>query len=157
MNSSELMTKVIDLSREKMNTNEGGPFGAFIVKDGEIVGKGWNKVTSQNDPTAHAEISAIRDACKNLETFDLTGCEIYTSCEPCPMCFGAIQWARIAKIIYANTAQDANDVAGFDDKNFYEEFKKNITDRTIPFQQIGRDEAIKVFEEWRDKPDKTEY
>ncbi len=157
MNISKFMHEAIDLSRQKMNENAGGPFGAVIVKNGEIVGKGWNNVTSHNDPTAHAEISAIRDACQNLNTFDLTDCEIFTSCEPCPMCFGAIQWARIGKIWYANTAQDANDVAGFDDDNFYAEFQKPITERTIPFEQIGQEEAIKVFEEWRDKTDKIEY
>ena len=151
------MQEAINLSREKMNEGAGGPFGAVVVKDGKIIGRGWNMVTSKNDPTAHAEVSAIRDACKNLDTFDLTGCELYTSCEPCPMCFGAIQWARIAKVLYANTAEDADKVAGFDDENFYQEFKKDPADRKITFEQIGREEAIKVFEEWRDKVDKIEY
>jgi len=151
------MQSAIDLSREKMNANHGGPFGAVVVKDDEIIGYGWNKVTSENDPTAHAEVSAIRDACAKLKTFDLTGCEIYTSCEPCPMCLGAIQWARIGEVIYANTAEDADKIAGFDDENFYDEFKKDPADRKIPFKQMNRDEAIKVFEEWRDKTDKIEY
>lgn len=151
------MEKAIDISRQKMNEKQGGPFGAVIVKKGEIVGRGWNKVTSANDPTAHAEISAIRDACSQLKTFDLSGCEIYTSCEPCPMCLGAIYWARISKIWYANTAHDAAFVAGFDDEDFYQEFTKSMTERKIPSAQIEREKAIKVFEEWREKENKIRY
>ncbi len=158
MNISEkIMNEAIDLSREKMEANEGGPFAALVVKDGKIVGIGWNQVTSTNDPTAHAEVVAIRDACKNLETFNLSDCELFTSCEPCPMCLGAIQWARISRVLYANTARDAKEIAGFDDEAFYEEFRKDPQNRKIKFEQIGRDKAIKVFEKWRDKSDKIEY
>jgi len=151
------MRAAVELSREKMNENAGGPFGAVIVQNEKIVGRGWNAVSSKNDPTAHAEISAIRDACQNLKTFDLSGCEIFTSCEPCPMCLGAILWARISKIFYANTARDAAEIAGFDDENFYAEFQKSPADRRIPSQQIGRDAAIEVFREWHKKYDKIEY
>lgn len=151
------MCEAIDISRQKMNENQGGPFGAVIAREGEIVGRGWNKVTSTNDPTAHAEISAIRDACTLLNTFDLSGCEIYTSCEPCPMCLGAIYWARISKIWYANTANDAKVVAGFDDEDFYKEFTKSLSDRKIPSEQIAREEALSVFEEWKSKSDKICY
>lgn len=155
--SKDCMCEAINISRQKMNENQGGPFGAVIVREGEIVGRGWNKVTSTNDPTAHAEISAIRDACSVLKTFDLSGCEIYTTCEPCPMCLGAIYWARISKIWYANTANDANVVAGFDDEDFYKEFTKPMMKRKIPSEQIARLEAISVFEEWKEKEDKVEY
>jgi tRNA(Arg) A34 adenosine deaminase TadA len=155
--SKNFMEKAIDISRQKMNENKGGPFGAVIVQKGMVVGRGWNKVTSTNDPTAHAEISAIRDACVQLKTFNLSGCEMYTSCEPCPMCLGAIYWARISKIWYANTAQDAAIVAGFDDEDFYQEFSKSTTERRIPSVQIEREKAIKVFEEWREKENKIRY
>ena len=151
------MGEAIDISRQKMNENKGGPFGAVIVQNEKIVGRGWNKVTSTNDPTAHAEISAIRDACSFLKTFDLSGCEIYTSCEPCPMCLGAIYWAQISKIWYANTANDAAVVAGFDDEDFYKEFAKSMNERKIPSEQIAREEAISVFEEWKKKEDKIKY
>lgn len=157
MEPKQFMEEAIDISRQKMNENKGGPFGAVIVQKGIVVGRGWNKVTSENDPTAHAEISAIRDACAQLKTFDLSGCEIYTSCEPCPMCLGAIYWARISKIWYANTAHDANAVAGFDDEDFYQEFTKSMTERNIPSAQIEREKAIQVFEEWREKEDKVNY
>lgn len=154
--TKDFMQKAIELSNEGMNNNEGGPFGAIVVKDGVIVGQGNNQVTSSNDPTAHAEIVAIRDACKNLGTFQLEGCEIYTSCEPCPMCLGAIYWSRPNKIYYANTRKDATAI-GFDDSFIYDEFNVDIQDRKIPMIQLSREEAIKVFEQWNLKKDKVEY
>lgn len=150
------MEKAIDLSLENMRANKGGPFGAIVVKDGKIVGTGANHVTSENDPTAHAEVVAIRDACKNLGSFQLDGCVVYTSCEPCPMCLGAIYWARPDAVYYANTRVDAANI-GFDDEFIYEELKKDLEIRVLPIEQIGRENAIKVFEEWQQKGDKIEY
>ena len=150
------MQEAIALSQKGINQNEGGPFGCVIVKDNIIVGRGNNQVTSTKDPTAHAEVVAIRDACKNLNSFELDGCEVYTSCEPCPMCLGAIYWARPSIIYFANNRQDAAD-AGFDDSMIYDEIKAAIEDRKIPTKNIGRDEAIKVFREWKNKEDKTPY
>lgn len=150
------MEKAIDLSLENMRANKGGPFGAIVVKDGKIVGTGANHVTSENDPTAHAEVVAIRDACKNLGSFQLDGCVVYTSCEPCPMCLGAIYWARPDAVYYANTRVDAANI-GFDDEFIYEELKKDLEIRVLPIEQIGRENAIKVFEEWQQKEDKIEY
>ncbi len=150
------MDEAIAISREGMRSDQGGPFGAVVVKDGKIVGRGNNQVTSTDDPTAHAEVVAIRDACKNLGTFQLDGCELYTSCEPCPMCLGAIYWARPDKVFYANTRQNAAKI-GFDDEFIYQEIEKPLNDRKIPFQQIDREEAIKVFEEWDAKDDKVMY
>lgn len=128
----------------------------MIVKDGQIVGRGRNQVTSTNDPTAHGEVVAIRDACKNLGTFDLSGCEIYTSCEPCPMCYGAISRARLQKIYYGNTEQDAANI-GFDDGAFRDDIQKEFTQRDIPVQQLLHDEALAVFNAWTEKQDKTIY
>ena len=150
------MHRAIELSNEKMESNEGGPFGAVVVKDGEIIAEGWNCVTSSNDPTAHAEVQAIRKACEKLNDFSLAGCTIYTSCEPCPMCLAAIYWSRLDKIYYANTRQDAADIK-FDDEFLYSEIGKGIEDRQIPMEQLGRDEAIEVFKAWDQKTDKTEY
>lgn len=150
------MLKAIELSRNGIRSNDGGPFGCVIVKGEEIVGQGWNKVTSTNDPTAHAEIVAIRDACASLRSFQLAGCEIYTSCEPCPMCMGAIYWARPEKVYYANTREDAA-AAGFDDSLIYEELTSAIHNRIIPMVCIGEKEALKVFDEWKEKADKTAY
>lgn len=150
------MQEAIKLSEEGINNNDGGPFGCVIVRGDEIVGRGNNKVTSSNDPTAHAEVVAIRDACKNLSTFQLSDCEIYTSCEPCPMCLGAIYWARPKVVYYANNRHDAKKI-GFDDSFIYDEISADINDRKIPLIQINRDEAIKVFEAWEIKADKTEY
>ena len=144
------------LSQQGMINNEGGPFGCIIVKDDQVVGRGNNKVSSTNDPTAHAEITAIRDACKNLGTFQLNDCEIYTSCEPCPMCLGAIYWARPKIVYYANNRGDAADI-GFDDSMIYEEMKVAIEHRKIPIVPISREAALKVFEDWRNKEDKTVY
>jgi guanine deaminase len=152
----KFILEAIELSRSGMMGNEGGPFGCIIVKDDKIVGKGNNRVTSTNDPTAHAEIVAIRDACKNLGTFQLDNCEIYTSCEPCPMCMGAIYWARPKKVYFANTRIDAAQI-GFDDSMIYEELIQPLEQRKIAIECIGRDDAIKVFQEWQNKMDKTEY
>jgi guanine deaminase len=150
------MHEAILLSQHGMANNEGGPFGCIIVKDDQIVGRGNNKVLSTNDPTAHAEVTAIRDACKNLGTFQLEDCEIYTSCEPCPMCLGAIYWARPKIVYYANNRNDAADI-GFDDSMIYDEMKVAIEHRKIPIVPISREAALKVFEEWKTKADKTFY
>ena len=150
------MRTAIRLSLSKMRTNCGGPFGAIVVRRGKIVGRGWNQVTSTNDPTAHAEVTAIRDACRRLKTFQLNECELYTSCEPCPMCLSAIYWARLKKIYYANTRLDAARIA-FDDDLIYRELAKPISRRNIPMKQLLRPEALKVFQEWQAKPDKIRY
>jgi tRNA(Arg) A34 adenosine deaminase TadA len=150
------MKEAIELSAKGVTLNQGGPFGCVVVRGDEIVGRGNNKVTSSNDPTAHAEIIAIRDACSNLKTFQLTDCEIYTSCEPCPMCLGAIYWARPQKVYYANTRSDAAAI-GFDDSMIYEEMAAEPPLRKIPVISLGREEAIKVFQQWKNKEDKIEY
>ncbi len=150
------MREAIELARKGMQKGDGGPFGCIVVKDGVIVGRGWNKVTSTHDPTAHAEVTAIRDACQHLNTFQLTGCEIYTSCEPCPMCLGAIYWARPDKVYFGATHVDAAD-AGFDDSFIYEEIRKDIDSRTICCTNVSRSEAVQVFHEWKAKEDKTHY
>ena len=150
------MRHAIKLSAERMRQNEGGPFGAIIVKDGKIVAEGWNKVTSGNDPTAHAEVSAIRAACQKLGTFSLAGCDIFTSCEPCPMCLAAIYWARLDHIYFANSREDAAAI-GFDDEFLYREVSKPIEARSIPTVKLNLPEAAAVFAEWRAKPDKVEY
>lgn len=152
----KFMQEAIDLSHQGSSNNEGGPFGCIVVKNDEIVGRGNNKVTSTNDPTAHAEVVAIRDACKNLNTFQLDGCEIYTSCEPCPMCLGAIYWARPSVIYYANTRSDAAEI-GFDDSLIYDEISAELHNRKIPIINLGRENARKVFEDWKMKEDKTAY
>jgi len=152
----KFLHEAIRLSIEKMEANEGGPFGAVIVKDGEIVGRGWNQVTSTNDPTAHAEIVAIRDACARLETFSLAGCEIYTSCEPCPMCLSAINWARLDRIYYAATSEDAAAI-GFDDSSLYHDLSLPPNERLIPREQDLREEALEAFRKWAEKQDKMEY
>lgn len=150
------MRAAIGLSLSKMRENCGGPFGAVVVRKNKIVGRGWNSVTSANDPTAHAEILAIREACGKLKTFQLDDCELYTSCEPCPMCLAAIYWARLKKVFYANTRADAAKIE-FDDDLIYREVAKPVSRRKIPMKQLLRGEALKVFKEWRDKPDKTRY
>ena len=151
----KFMAKAIELSINSANTI-GGPFGSVIVKDSEIIAEGSNKVTSSNDPTAHGEIVAIREACKKLKTFDLSDCEIYTSCEPCPMCLSAIYWSRLNKIYYANTRDDAKKI-DFDDSFIYLEIPKKIGDRKIKMTQMLRDEALKAFEIWNKKVDKIKY
>ena len=150
------MHEAIALSYSGCMNNEGGPFGCVIVKDDKIVGRGNNKVICNNDPTAHAEIVAIRDACNNLNSFQLEGCEIYTSCEPCPMCLGAIYWARPKIVYYANNRKDAANI-GFDDSMIYEEMSLELKKRKIPLLPLGREEAMKVFDEWANKNDKTLY
>ena len=151
----KFMAKAIELSINSANTI-GGPFGSVIVKDSKIIAEGSNKVTSSNDPTAHGEIVAIREACKKLNTFDLSGCEIYTSCEPCPMCLSAIYWSRLDKIYYANTREDAKKI-DFDDSFIYSEINKEINDRKIKMHQMHRDEAIEAFKIWDNKKDKIKY
>lgn len=154
--NAEFMWEAIRLSIQNIREGKGGPFACVIVKEGKIIARGTNCVTSSNDPTAHAEVVAIRNACKELNTFQLTGCEIYTSCEPCPMCLGAIYWARPDKIYYANGRTDAAKV-GFDDEFLYEELPKKIADRTIPTIQLMREEALAAFREWEQKQDKIKY
>lgn len=149
------LQRAIHLSRQGMEQN-GGPFGCVIVKDGEIVGEGYNQVTANNDPTAHAEVVAIRNACKQLKSFQLSGCDIYTSCEPCPMCLGAIYWARPARVIYANTKQDAAAI-NFDDQFIYDEIEKNNADRSIEFLHEPSPEALAVFMAWKDMDNKKLY
>ena len=150
------MQEAVSAALKGMNNNEGGPFGCVVVKDGKIVGRGNNKVTSNNDPTAHAEVMAIRDACKNLNSFQLEGCEIYTSCEPCPMCFGAIYWARPDKVFYGCSQKDAADI-DFDDEFIYKEIELPYEKRSIPFEQFARDIALEPFQKWSEKDDKTVY
>ena len=152
----DFMREAIRLSLENMRSGKGGPFGAVIVKDGKIIARGFNQVTSSNDPTAHAEVVAIREACKELGTFQLDGCEIYTSCEPCPMCLGAIYWARPEKMYYANTKVDAANI-GFDDQFIYEEIELPLSDRKLKCEHLLNDEALVVFKEWSEKQDKIEY
>ena len=149
------MRKAIELSIENVK-NGGGPFGAVIVKDGEIVATGVNRVTANHDPTAHAEVSAIRAACQKLGTFDLSGCEIYTSCEPCPMCLGAIYWAHLDKIYYGNNKTDAARI-GFDDSFIYDELALKREDRNKAMEELLPDEAIAAFRAWEEKADKVEY
>ncbi len=151
----ELMREAIRLSVENVE-NGGGPFGAVIARDGRIIARGTNRVTSDHDPTAHAEISAIRAAAKALGTFDLSGCEIYTSCEPCPMCFGAIYWAHLDAMYYGNDKHDAADV-GFDDAFIYEEIALDPEQRRLKTQELLPEEAFAAFEKWRSKTDKVEY
>jgi guanine deaminase len=150
------MRRAIELAQAGIDANDGGPFGCVVVKDGEIVGEGNNSVTSTNDPTAHAEIVAIREACRNLNSFQLEDCVIYTSCEPCPMCLGAIYWARPRRVFFACTREDAAR-AGFDDDFIYEEIALPIAERRIKTDFLLRDEGLEVFQNWIDKPDKTEY
>jgi len=153
---SKFIQRAIELAGEGVNSNAGGPFGAVVVKDNEIIAEGYNSVTSVNDPTAHAEIVAIRKACEKLGSFQLDDCVIYTSCEPCPMCLGAIYWARPKNVFYACTREDAAEI-DFDDQFIYNEIGKNINDRQIKFTQLMQKEALTVFKEWQQKTDKTEY
>ena len=151
------MLRAIALAQAGVDSNAGGPFGCVIVKNGRVVGEGVNRVTSTNDPTAHAEIVAIRDACRNLDSFQLDGCVVYTSCEPCPMCLGAIYWARPDRIIIACDRNDAAK-AGFDDAFIYDELcGSDLSQRKVPISTILRDEGLKVFQNWIAKPDKIEY
>jgi tRNA(Arg) A34 adenosine deaminase TadA len=152
----DMMQAAIDLSRSRMEAGLGGPFGAIVARGDRIVAEGFNQVTSANDPTAHAEVSAIRNACRTIGTFNLQGHTLYTSCEPCPMCLGAIYWARLDTVYYANTREDAA-VIGFDDDHIYREFSKPIDERSIPFVRLDLPEAAAVFRTWAEKPDKIRY
>jgi tRNA(Arg) A34 adenosine deaminase TadA len=152
---NKFMLRAIELSIKSAETI-GGPFGCIIVKDNKIISEGSNKVTSTNDSTAHAEIVAIRDASNKLNTFNLAGCELYTTCEPCPMCLSAIYWSHIDKIFYANTRDDAKNI-GFDDSFIYSEIMKKIDERKIQMKQMLRDEALKAFKIWNEKVDKIKY
>jgi guanine deaminase len=155
-NHENFMRMAIELSEHNVKQGMGGPFGAVIVKDGMVVARSSNKVVPQNDPTAHAEISAIRLACQELNTHDLSGCEIYASCEPCPMCLGAIYWARIDKIYFANTKADAAGI-GFDDQFIYNELHLPMEKRKLQFKQLMRDDALNAFKLWSEAESRTEY
>lgn len=150
------MEEAIRLGRQGMQNNEGGPFGCVIVKNDKIIGRGWNRVVGDKDPTAHAEVTAIRDACKNLQAFQLDGCEVYTSCEPCPMCMGAIYWARPAKVYFAASRNDAA-AAGFDDSMIYEELSAPLEQRSMKMERIAPEKAVLLFNEWMNKENKTSY
>ncbi|HVB85639.1 MAG TPA: nucleoside deaminase [Candidatus Dormibacteraeota bacterium] len=155
MNNS-YMARAIELSIENVRSGRGGPFGAVVVRDGKIVSEAANSVTACNDPTAHAEILAIRRACAELHNFELRGCELYTSCEPCPMCLGAIYWARLDRVYYANTAEDAAR-AGFDDSLIYREISSALSEREIPMEQMMRGPALEAFSAWAALPNKSPY
>ena len=154
--SIDLMRRAIALGLENVRTGRGGPFASVIAKDGHIIAEGTNRVTTTNDPTAHAEVVAIREACRVLGSFQLTGCDLYTTCEPCPMCLGAIYWARPARVYYACVASDAAAV-GFDDAFIYEELRLGHDERRLPMQQLLREESLEIFSLWREKEGKTHY
>lgn len=152
----QFMTRAIELAKMGVEADAGGPFGCVVVKNGAIVGEGNNRVTSTNDPTAHAEVIAIREACKALGAFQLDGCTVYTSCEPCPMCLGAIYWARPERVFFACTRDDAANI-GFDDDFIYDELEKSNEQREMAILNLMRDEALEVFNSWATKPDKIQY
>ena len=154
--NEKFMREAIRLSIQMMRRGQGGPFGAVVVRNGKVVGRGFNQVTSANDPTAHAEIVAIREACKRLKTFQLDDCDLYTSCEPCPMCLSAIYWARLANVFYANTRKDAAKI-NFDDDFIYREVALPIRKRTLKMKQLLHKEALAAFAEWQRKTDKVVY
>lgn len=154
--NNPFMARAVQLSIDNVRSGRGGPFGAVVVRDGKIIAEGVNQVTSANDPTAHAEVLAIRQACANLGVFHLENCELYTSCEPCPMCLGAIYWAHLSRIYFANTAADAAEI-GFDDSTLYSELKRSHSQRRIPTLQIMREEALAGFRAWAAKADKIRY
>ena len=154
-NNKKFMLRAIQLSIESIQNN-GGPFGCVIVKQNKIISEGFNKVTSTNDPTAHGEIVAIREACKKLNTFNLEGCDLYSSCEPCPMCLSAIYWSHVDKIFYANSRKDAQEI-DFDDSLIYSEVKKEINERKIKMIKMNRNEALEAFKIWQNKEDKIKY
>ena len=154
--SAELMRLAIALALENVRSARGGPFAALVAKDGKVIAEGANSVAATNDPTAHAEIVAIRAACEALGNFQLTGCELYTTCEPCPMCLGAIYWARPARVFFAGVAADAAN-AGFDDALIYEELRRPPESRRIPMIQLMREESLAIFAAWKQQPNKTEY
>ncbi|HJW28887.1 MAG TPA: nucleoside deaminase [Saprospiraceae bacterium] len=153
---TRFMQEAFQVAREGMDRSEGGPFGCVIVKNGVIIGRGHNRVIATNDPTAHAEVEAIREACRTLQSFQLEGCEIYTTCEPCPMCLGAIYWARPSKVYYASTRMDAAQI-GFDDKFIYDQLLLEVAYRSMPMEQILLAEGKLLFREWLDKGDKAMY
>ncbi|HZQ93378.1 MAG TPA: nucleoside deaminase [Candidatus Sulfotelmatobacter sp.] len=150
------MRRAIQLSLDNVQTGQGGPFGAVIVRNSSIIAEGVNRVTASNDPTAHAEIIAIRQACAKLRVFDLADCEIYTSCEPCPMCLGAIYWARLARVYFGNLASDASKI-GFDDSSMYREMARPISQRSIPTIPLMREQALAAFRAWEKAPNKIKY
>jgi len=152
----KFMQRAIQMSLENVQSGRGGPFAALVVKDGEIIGEGANQVTSRNDPSAHAEVVAIRQACQRIRSFKLTGCEIYSSCEPCPMCLGLIYWAGLAKVYYGNGKQEAAAI-GFDDSRIYRELTLPYEQRALPMVQMMREEAQAAFRAWQAKPDKIPY
>ncbi len=154
--TNPFMRKAIDLAIDNVRSGQGGPFGAVVVRQGKILAEGTNRVTSLNDPTAHAEVVAIREACRILGSFELAGCEIYASCEPCPMCLGAIYWARLVRVYFAGTRKDAAE-AGFDDEFVYQQIQLPIAARKIPMIRLMREQALEAFEEWKRKPDKIPY
>ncbi|HEV7231349.1 MAG TPA: nucleoside deaminase [Bacteroidia bacterium] len=156
MKESDYMAEAIQLALENVSGNKGGPFGAVVVKNGKIIARGRNQVTATNDPTAHAEVMAIREACSVLKSFQLDDCEIYTSCEPCPMCLGAIYWARPSKVYFACTKNDAAAI-GFDDDFIYQEIAKPLDKRSLKFVQIKREEGLSAFKAWENKEGKIEY
>lgn len=153
---NEFMKRAVDLARKNLKTGSGGPFGCVIVKNNQIIGEGWNRVIEENDPTSHAEMNAIRNACKNLNSFQLIDCEIYTSCEPCPMCLGAIYWARPSKVYFAANRKEAADI-GFDDEYIYKEFELPLPERQIKLEHIKSEEMDAIFEEWKQKSNKITY
>jgi guanine deaminase len=153
---SPFMARAIQLSIENVQSGRGGPFGAVVVKNGAVIGEAANQVTATNDPTAHAEVLAIREACKKLGVFELEGCEIYTSCKPCPMCLGAIYWARLSRVYFANADADASRI-GFDDSLIYSEIARPLSERKIPMIQMMREEALAAFRAWEHKSNKIEY
>jgi guanine deaminase len=154
--AEESMRRAIVLALENIRNAQGGPFGALVVKDGRVLAEGVNRVTATNDPTAHSEIVAIREACRALGNFQLTGCDLYTTCEPCPMCLGAIYWARPARVFYACVAADAA-AAGFDDALIYEELARPFAERRLPMKQLLREEALEIFSQWNRQANKTAY
>ena len=156
MTNEDFMRRAFDLARERMHASQGGPFGAVIVRNGAIVAEGWNEVTSTNDPTAHAEVVAIRRACTRLDTFNLSGCDIYASCEPCPMCLGAIYWAQFRRFYYANTREEAAAI-GFDDEFIYRQIPLAPAARAIPGVRLSLPQSDILFAEWAAKPDKIRY
>jgi guanine deaminase len=156
MQHEQWIREAVELGRRGMQESGGGPFGAVVVCDGRIVGRGWNQVTSRLDPTAHAEVTAIRDACRTLQRFELRGCDLYTSCEPCPMCLAAIYWARLDRIFYGCTRTDAAE-AGFDDEFIYQQIPLDSSARALPMAQVGRETAAELFEHWAAKADKVPY
>lgn len=156
LNQSIIMGRAIELARMGMRRGDGGPFGAVVVRDGEIIGEGWNRVLGTNDPTAHGEVMAIRDACGRLGTYSLEGCEIHTTGQPCPMCLGAIQWARLEAVYYGFRVEDAAEI-GFDDREFFEQMALPASERRIPSHELGRAEALELIREYRDLPGRRHY